>query len=60
MKRKYFLVGLVLILIMFLVGCSGIGLPDTEAPITDEEKINPIFHQMTDLCLEAFKNMGKE
>jgi len=29
----------------------------TREVITDEEKINPIFHQMTDLCLEAFKNI---
>jgi len=29
---------------MFLVGCSGIGLPDTEAPITDEEKIENIIN----------------
>jgi len=32
----------------------------TRGVITDEEKINPIFHQMTDICLEAFKNMRKE
>ena len=32
----------------------------TQEVITDEEKINPIIHQMTDLCLEAFKNMEKE
>jgi len=32
----------------------------TQEVITDEEKMNPIFHQMTDLCLEAFKNTGKE
>ena len=32
----------------------------TREVITDEEKINPIFHQLTDLCLEAFKNIGKE
>jgi len=29
----------------------------TQEVITDEEKINPIFHRMTDICLEAFKNM---
>jgi len=28
--------------------------------ITDEEKINSLFHQMTDLCLEAFKTLRKE
>jgi len=28
--------------------------------ITNEEKINPIFHQMTDLCLEVFKTLSKE
>lgn len=44
MKRKYFLVGLFLILIMFLVGCSGIGLPDIEAPVTDEEKIQNVIN----------------
>ena len=44
MKRKCFLLGLFLILIMFLVGCSGIGLPDTEAPITDEEKIEHVIN----------------
>ncbi len=32
----------------------------TREVITDEEKINPIFHQITDICLEAFKNMRKE
>jgi len=32
----------------------------TRKVITDEEKINPIFHRMTDFCLEAFKNMEKE
>ena len=32
----------------------------TQKVINDEEKINPIFHQMTDLCLEAFKNMKEE
>jgi uridine phosphorylase len=32
----------------------------TRGVITGEEKINPIFHQMTDICLEAFKNMRKE
>jgi len=32
----------------------------TRKVITDEEKINPIFHRMTDICLEAFKNMEKE
>jgi len=44
MKRKYFLVGLFLILIMFLVGCSGIGLPDIEVPVTDEEKIENVIN----------------
>jgi uridine phosphorylase len=28
--------------------------------INDEEKINPIFYQMTDTCLEAFKTIRKE
>ncbi|PKP58973.1 hypothetical protein CVT91_07595 [Candidatus Atribacteria bacterium HGW-Atribacteria-1] len=42
MERKCFL--LVVVLAMFLVGCSGIGLPDTEAPITDEEKIENIIN----------------
>jgi len=28
--------------------------------ITDEEKINSLFHQMTDLCLEVFKTLKKE
>jgi uridine phosphorylase len=28
--------------------------------IIDEEKINSLFHQMTDLCLEAFKTLRKE
>ncbi|MHA1509428.1 MAG: nucleoside phosphorylase [Promethearchaeota archaeon] len=32
----------------------------TRKVITDEEKINPTFHRMTDICLEAFKNMRKE
>jgi len=32
----------------------------TREVVTDEEKINPIFHQLTDLCLEAFKNIRKE
>ena len=32
----------------------------TREVVTDEEKINPVFHQMTDICLEAFKNMEKE
>jgi len=32
----------------------------TQEVITNEEKINPIFHQMTDLCLEAFKTLSKE
>ena len=32
----------------------------TQESITDEEKINPLFHQMTDLCLEAFKTLSKE
>jgi len=31
----------------------------TQEVIT-EEKINPIFHQMTDLCLEVFKNIEKK
>ena len=44
MKRKYFLLGLFLILIMFLVGCSVIGLPDIEVPVTDEEKIENVIN----------------
>jgi uridine phosphorylase len=32
----------------------------TRKVITDEEKINPLFHQMTDICLEAFKTIRKE
>jgi uridine phosphorylase len=32
----------------------------TQEVINNEEKINPIFHQMTDLCLEAFKTLSKE
>ena len=32
----------------------------TREVITDGGKINPIFHRMTDICLEAFKNMEKE
>jgi len=32
----------------------------TREVIDDEAKINPIFHLMTDICLEAFKNIGKE
>jgi len=32
----------------------------TREVISDEKKIIPIFHQMVDLCLEAFKNIGKE
>jgi len=32
----------------------------TREVIIDEEKINPIFHQMTEVCLEAFENLGKE
>ena len=32
----------------------------TREVITDEKKINPLFHQMTALCLEAFKNIRKE
>jgi uridine phosphorylase len=32
----------------------------TRKVITDEEKINPIFHQMTDICLEVFKTIRKE
>jgi uridine phosphorylase len=32
----------------------------TQEVITDEEKINPIFHQMTDICLEAFKTIRKK
>jgi len=40
MKRKLFLVGLVLILSMFLVGCgSGI-----VTPATDEEKVESVIH----------------
>jgi uridine phosphorylase len=32
----------------------------TREVIIDEEKINPLFHQMTDLCLKAFKTLKKE
>jgi len=32
----------------------------TRNVITDEEKINPILHLLTDICLEAFKKIGKE
>jgi len=32
----------------------------TRKVITDEEKTSPIFHRMTDLCLEAFKTIRKE
>lgn len=32
----------------------------TREVITDEEKVNPIFHLLTDICLKAFKNLGKE
>jgi uridine phosphorylase len=32
----------------------------TREVIIDEEKINSLFHQMTDLCLEAFKTLKKE
>jgi len=32
----------------------------TQEVITEEEKINPIFHQMTNLCLEVFKNIEKK
>jgi hypothetical protein len=60
MKRKYFLVGLFLILIMFLVGCSGIGLPDIEVPVTDEEKIenviNDYFHALNKQDWEEAKS----
>ena len=44
MKRKHFFGILFLILIMFLVGCSGIGLPDIEVPVTDEEKIENVIN----------------
>jgi hypothetical protein len=36
------------------------GLSGEDQVITDEEKINSLFHQMTDLCLEAFKTLRKE
>ena len=32
MKRKYFLLGLVLVLVMFLVGCGGIPTVPNQAP----------------------------
>ncbi len=32
----------------------------TRNVITDEEKINPIFHLLTDICLDAFKKIEKE
>lgn len=44
MKRKCFLLVVILVLAMFLVGCSGIGLPDTEVPVTDEEKIENVIN----------------
>jgi len=60
MKRKLFLVGLVLVLSIFLVGCSGIGVPDTEAPITDEEKIenviNDFFQALNEQDWDKAKN----
>jgi hypothetical protein len=41
MKREYFLVGLFLILIMFLVGCGGGGIV---TPATDEAKIKSVLY----------------
>jgi len=42
MKRKLFLVGLVLVLVMFLVGCSGGGIV---TPATDEAKIKSVINE---------------
>ena len=42
MKRKLFLVGLVLILVMFLVGCSGGGIT---TPATDEAKVKSVINE---------------
>lgn len=42
MKRKYFLVGLFLILAMFLSGCSGGGIV---TPATDEAKIRSVIYE---------------
>ena len=39
MKRKYLLVGLFLILVMFLVGCGGV------TPATDEAKIKSVINE---------------
>jgi len=39
-KRKYFLLGLVLVLVMFLVGCGGVA-----TPATDEAKIKSAINE---------------
>ena len=43
MKRKYFLLILVLVLVMFLVGCGGSGIPTT--PATDEAAVKSVIHE---------------
>jgi len=40
MKRKYFLVGLVLIFAMFLSGCGGL-----VTPVTDESKVKTVIQE---------------
>ncbi|MBU4361942.1 hypothetical protein KJ813_04690 [bacterium] len=42
MKRKYFFVGLVLILVMFLVGCGSSGIV---TPANDEAKIKSVINE---------------
>jgi len=42
MKRKLILVGLVLILVIFLVGCSGGGIT---TPATDEAKVKSVINE---------------
>jgi len=42
MKRKLFLVGLVLVLVLFLVGCNGGGIV---TPATDEAKIKSVINE---------------
>ena len=44
MKRKYFLVGLFLIIVMFLSGCSGIG---TTPPVTINHSLKASFTAVT-------------
>jgi len=47
-------------LFLLLIGCSGIGLPDTEAPITDEVQIenviNDYFHALNEQDWEEAKS----